>query len=241
MLTKTKAIVLYAFKYGENQMIAELLTEACGRMACIMKIPKSPRGKLKKQYFQPLFILETVIEVRGTSRLQHIREARVSVPFTSIPVNPYKTPVALFVAELLRGITRGELTGGQTYTYIENSIRWLDGCTEGFANFHLVFMMRMTRFLGFYPNLDSDDGGSWFDLRSGCFCKQPPMHRDCITPHEARKIRLLLRMNFPTMHLYKMTHTDRNRMTDVIMSYYRIHIPDLYELKSLPVLRELFG
>lgn len=240
MQTKTRAIVLHSFKYGESQMIVDLFTASCGRQSCIIKIPKSSKGKLKKQYFQPLFILDTVLDIRQRSRLQHISEARVAVPFTSIPFNPYKLSISMFIAEFLRCATRCEQIDEIAFDYIESSLRWLDGRDDKFANFHLVFIIRLSRFLGFYPNMDDYRPGDWFDMRTGCFCSLPPLHHDRLAPEEAKKIGLLLRMNFPTMHLFRMTRTERNRLVEVIMSYYRIHIPDFPELKSHGVLQELF-
>lgn len=240
MLTKTKAIVLHSFKYGEMQMIVDLLTEQCGRQACILRLPKSSKGKLKKQYFQPLFILEVVLDIRQHSNLQHIKEARVVNPFISIPFNPYKLSISLFIAEFLRCATRREQTDSTMFSYIENSILWLDGCEGQFANFHLVFAMRLTKFFGFYPNLEDYGHGKWFDLRSSSFSSAPPLHRDYLAPAEADLIQVMMRMNFPTMHLYKMSRLERNRLLDVILDYYRIHIPDFPEMKSIEVLKELF-
>ena len=240
MLTTTKAIVLHAFRYGEAKLIIDLLAADGSRMACIATVPKSPRGKLKKQYFQPLYILEVVADVRRQAGLQRIKEASVAVPLTSIPFSPAKTAITLFTAEFLRNATRREPLDPAAFAYVENSIRWLDGCGGHFANFHLVFMMRMAKFLGFYPNLDGYTPGCRFDLRASCFRQDAPLHNDCLPPADAERITLLLRMNYPTMHLYKMTREERNRMADVILRYYQIHIPDFPEMKSLPVLKELF-
>lgn len=241
MLTKTKAIVLHSFRYGERKLIVDLLTYACGRVSCIVKTASSPKGKLRKQCFQPLTLLELIIDQRPQRSLQTISEAHVSVPYTTLPFNPYKLSISLFVAEFLRAVTRREPADEALYAYVENSLRWLDECQEGFANFHLVFLMRLTRFLGFYPNAEDYADGSWFDLRTSTFSPSAPLHNDALPPAEAKKIGLLLRMNFATMHLYKMSRADRNRMVDVILSYYRLHQPDMTELKSLDVLRELFA
>lgn len=241
MLVKTKAIVLHSFKYGESKLIIDLLTAGYGRQACIATVGKSPKGKLKKQYFQPLFILEVILDMRQRVRLQHIKEARVDVPFSSIPFSPSKLSLSMFTAEFLRYATKQEQADELTYAYVENSIRWLDECDGHFANFHLVFMMRLSKFLGFYPNLEDFSPGSRFDLRASCFRTDVPLHNDYLPPEEAEKMNLLLRMNYPTMHLYKMTRAERNRMADVILRYYQIHIPDFPELKSIPILKELFG
>ena len=51
MLTKTQAIVLRTIKYGENKLIVDFLTEVEGRLSCVLGIPKTQKGKLKKQHF----------------------------------------------------------------------------------------------------------------------------------------------------------------------------------------------
>ncbi|MGN1376309.1 MAG: DNA repair protein RecO [Prevotella sp.] len=241
MQIKTRAIVLHTLKYGDSKLIVDLLTSCRGRISCIMRISQSSKARLKKQYFQPLFILDLVIDERPKSNLQHIKDVHIAVPFISIPFEPYKLSTALFIAEFIRGIAHNEDTDEIAFNYIENSIRWLDSCTKPAANFHLVFMMRMSKFLGFYPNVNDYEDGSWFDMRSGNFCKNAPLHHDRLPPEEAIRIRTMLRMNYPTMHLFRMSRTERNHLLDIIMAYYHIHIPTLPEIKSTDVLKELFN
>ena len=241
MLVKTKAIVLHSFKYGETKIIVDMFTEEHGRLSCIATVGKSARGKLKRQYFQPLTLVEAVADMHRRTGLYPLKEAKVAAAYASIPFDPLKLPVALFVAEFLSNATRKEQPDRLTFAYIENSLRWLDGSTGGFANFHVVFMMRLTRFLGFYPNTDGYTEGSWFDLRAASFAPDAPLHHDRLAPDEARKVNLLLRMNFATMHLFRMTRDERNRMTEIIIRYYALHLPDFHELKSLDVVKEIFS
>lgn len=240
MITKTTAIVLHSFKYGDSKIIADMLTENAGRMSCIARVPKSGKGRVKRQFFQPLTLLEVVVEQRQGSGLLPLKDAQVLRPYASIPFSALKLPIAMFTAEFIANATKGELPDKAMFAYIENSLLWLDGCTGQFANFHLVFAMRLTKFLGFYPNTEHYREGDWFDMRSGCFAETAPLHPDALPPAEARLIGLMLRMNFPTMHLYRMARQERNRLLDIIIGYYRIHVPGFRELKSVEVLRELF-
>lgn len=221
-------------------MIIDFLTETNGRLSCITHISKSTRSKIRKQYFQPLTILEMELEIRRNSRLHTIHEARIGTPFFSIPFDAYKLSIALFTAEFLSNATRNEQPDTMLYKYVENSVLWLDGVGSKFSNFHLVFMMRLTRFAGFFPNLDNYSPDCCFDMRNGCFTPSPPLHRDFLTPDEAAKIRVLMRMNYDTMHLYAMSRAERNRCVDVILDFYRLHLPDFKDIKSLDVLKELF-
>ena len=238
MLTKTQAIVLHSLKYGETRLIVDMFTRSQGRQSFIVSIPKSVKGKIKKQLFQPLTLLEIEYDLRPKLQLQKLSDVRLASPFSSIPFDPNKLSISLFIAEFLYYALRSEQRNEPLFDYIVNSIQWLDAQTNRFANFHLVFLMRLSRFLGFYPNLDHYQAGDYFDLRESVFLPVPPVHRDFLHPQEAEKIQLMMRMDFPTMHLFRMSHQERNRLLEVSLIYYRLHIPDFPELKSVSVLQE---
>ena len=240
MLTKTQAIVLHSLKYGETRLIVDMFTRSQGRQSFIVSIPKSVKGKIKKQLFQPLTLLEIEYDLRPKLQLQKLSDVRLASPFSSIPFDPQKLSISLFIAEFLYYALRSEQRNEPLFDYIVNSIQWLDAQTNRFANFHLVFLMRLSRFLGFYPNLDHYQAGDYFDLRESVFLPVPPVHRDFLHPQEAEKIQLMMRMDFPTMHLFRMSHQERNRLLEVSLIYYRLHIPDFPELKSVSVLQELY-
>ena len=240
MLTKTQAIVLHSLKYGETRLIVDMFTRSQGRQSFIVSIPKSVKGKIKKQLFQPLTLLEIEYDLRPKLQLQKLSDVRLASPFSSIPFDPNKLSISLFIAEFLYYALRSEQRNEPLFDYIVNSIQWLDAQTNRFANFHLVFLMRLSRFLGFYPNLDHYQAGDYFDLRESVFLPVPPVHRDFLHPQEAEKIQLMMRMDFPTMHLFHMSHQERNRLLEVSLIYYRLHLPDFPELKSVSVLQELY-
>ena len=240
MLTKTQAIVLHSLKYGESRLIVDMFTRTFGRQSFIVSIPKTSKGKIKKQFFQPLTLLEIETDIRPKLQLQKLNDVRLLTPFASIPFEPDKLAISLFVAEILYYALRSEQRNELLYDYLEYSIMWLDGQQVNFANFHIVFLLRLTRFLGFYPNLDDYEDGDYFDLRESEFMRNPPVHRDFLHPEEAQKVQLMMRMDFPTMHLFRMSHDDRNRLLEISIKYYRLHLPDFPEMKSIEVLQALY-
>ena len=240
MLTKTQAIVLHSLKYGESRLIVDMFTRVFGRQSFIVSIPKTSKGKIKKQFFQPLTLLEIETDIRLKLQLQKLNDVRLLTPFASIPFEPDKLAISLFVAEFLYYALRSEQRNELLYDYLEYSIMWLDGQQVNFANFHIVFLLRLTRFLGFYPNMDDYEDGDYFDLRESEFMRNPPVHRDFLHPEEAQKVQLMMRMDFPTMHLFRMSHDDRNRLLEISIKYYRLHLPDFPEMKSIEVLQALY-
>lgn len=258
MLVKTEAIVLHSFKYGETRLIVDMFTRQAGRQSFIVAMPKTQKGKLKKQYFQPMTLLKIECDLREKVQLQKLRDASLLTTFTTIPFSPEKLAITLFVAEFLYHALRSEQQDESLFAYITDSLLWLDMAPTHYANFHLTFLMRMSRFLGFYPNLEislqgnkESDGTSfsvegvkeetpYFDLREGRFCSAVPLHRDFLKPDEAQLIHLMMRMDFPNMHLFQLSRLERNRITEVLLQYYRLHIPQFPMLKSFSVLQQLW-
>ena len=195
MLTKTQAIVLHSLKYGESRLIVDLFTRSQGHLSFIVNIPRTSNSKVKKQFFQPLSLLDIEVDIRPKVQLQKFSDVRLLQPFSSIPFEPFKLSISLFISEFLYYALRSEQQNEHLFDYVVNSIQWLDAQEDRFANFHLVFLMRLIRFLGFYPNLDDYVSGDYFDLRESVFCKMPPVHRDFLEPQEAEKVQLLMRMD----------------------------------------------
>jgi len=240
MLTKTQAIVLHAFKYGESRLIVDVFTRQAGRLSFIVTMPKSPRGRMKKQFFQPLSLLEMEFDLRPKVQLQKMGNVQLAYAYSSVPFEASKLSISLFMAEFLYHALKGEQQNEPLFDYVRYSMEWLDGCQSSVANFHLVFLMHLSRFLGFFPNLEGWQEGCCFDLRAGVFSKEVPTHRDYVQPTEAGRMEVLMRMDYPTMHLFRMSHHDRQRLLETAISYYRLHLPDFPELKSLAVLQEIY-
>ncbi len=241
MLRKTKAIVLRTIKYGEQKIIVDLFTEAEGRVSVVARLPKSVKGKFRKPLFQPLSLLDVEYDQRMNASIYNLREAVMWMPYTLLRVDPVKNALALFLAEFLYHATKSEQQNVALFHYMAQSMEWLDAAQGHLANFHLVMMMRLTRFVGFFPNTEDYRPGCFFDLQNGCYSVELPPHHDVIPPDEAAYIGTLMRLNYETMHLFRMTRAERNRCVDVIIDYYRLHVPGFPLLNSTQVMRELFA
>lgn len=240
MLTLTKGVVLRCVKYNDTSSILDIFTECLGRVSFIVRLSSRSNSRMKKQLFQPLTQLEIEFDHRPSKSLQYIRNVRLIVPYTSIPFEPTKYSFLFFLAEFLYYVTNSEQNNTALYGYISNSLQWLDTTNNVCANFHLVFMMHIAKFIGFYPNLENYSFGSYFDLRSGEFSKSIPLHADYLNPFESSRIRLLMRMNYETMHIFSFNHIERNRIVELILFYYRLHISNMPSLTSFEILKDVF-
>ncbi|MEG1581413.1 MAG: DNA repair protein RecO [Bacteroidaceae bacterium] len=241
MLVKSLGIVLRTFKYNDTQNIVDVYTEAMGRVSFMVRIPRSRRATIKNVLFQPMAVLLLEWNARPTIQLQKVQTVKSAIPFSSIPYNQNKLSIALFLSEFLCGALREEQHNSSMFQYILMSIEWFDGCTDRCANFHLVFLLRLSQFLGFYPNLDQYHQGAYFDLLSSCFVDKQPLHHHYVNPTDACHLPLLMRMRYETLHKFVFSRQERERLLSVINDYYRLHIPSFPQLKSLEVLKEVFG
>ena len=232
-IIKTEAIVLHSLKYGEGRIIVDIFSREQGRLSLIVSAPRSERSKIKKQYLQPLTLLTMECDVRPQAQLQKLREASLLTPLPSLLSDPKKLSIGLFVSEFLYHALKSEQRNVPLFDYVRSSIEWLDAATGPIANFHLVFLMRLTRFLGFYPNMESK--GDYFDMNEGTFGH---ITDDNIA---ATTVRQLMRMDYPTMHLFQLSRQERTQILQTLLQYYQLHLPAFPELRSLSVLKELYN
>ena len=241
MQEKTRCIVLRTVKYGDRSLIIDLLTREYGRVSVVWRVPKLGKGGVRRQYFQPLTILEVNYDRRSATSLPQLKEARIVEPYVTLHHDNVKLCVSFFIAEFLGLATRSEQYNPYLYDFVENSLVWYDASSMASANFHLMFMIRVSKFLGFYPNVDDYAEGDYFDLRAGLSTHYPPPHRDFLGSDEARNIRNLMRMSASNMHLFRFSRVQRNNVIEVLLRFYGLHIPDFRALKSWDVLREVFS
>lgn len=241
MLQKTLGIVLHTLKYKDTSIIVDIYTEVAGRASFLVSVPRSRKAAVKSVLFQPLSLVELEVDFRPNTSIYKVKEAKSFYPFSTLPYDPYKSAIALFLSEFLYRAVREEVENRPLFAYLQHSMIWLDECRDGFANFHLVFLMRLSRFLGLYPNLDDYRSGDYFDLQNACFTSlRPQLHSHYIGSEEASRLTMLMRMNYETMHLFTMNRVERARCLTIMNEYYRLHLPDFPVLKSLEILKELF-
>ena len=221
MMEKTKAVVLHTLRYADSKNIVTMFTESHGALSFMVRVPKNRRSVMQNVLLSPLSLLEIDLDYQESSRLQRLIDVRVDEPYGSLPYNPMKQTIALFLSEFLYYSLREEQSNPDLFSYLVNSLLWLDARTEQYANFPLTFLIRLSRFLGIWR--DTEEAQK--TLRQG---------EDSLVP-------LILRMDFATMHLFRFSREQRQRLLEALNDYYRLHVPHFPELKSMAILREVLS
>jgi DNA repair protein RecO (recombination protein O) len=238
MQIKTKAIVLTSIKYGEADLITKCLTEEGVKSYMLRSVLRSGSKKLKPGYFQPLSQLEITAVHNKKGNLNRMTEARVSYLYRTIGFNVYKQSIAQFLAEVLSRSLREEERNDPQFQYIENSLQWLD-THDRFADFHLLFLLELTKFLGFYPDV-TNIVNNHFDLEEGIFTKYQPQ-RSFIGDPEITHFKLLIGTKFDDMERLKWNSAGRQYLLEKLLDYYELHVPGFKKPRSLKVLKEVFN
>ncbi len=238
MIANTRAIVLNYLRYGDSSLIVNLYTESLGRQTIFIKGAYSKKTSVRAVLFQPLHLIEIEIHHRGNRQMQRISDAHILQPHQSIPFDPVKSSIALFIAEILSKTLKEEEANHELFEFLLHIIQALDLNDNGTANFHLIFLVHYSRYLGFYPNTKQASDDMWFDLQKGGFVVLPTAS----SPHpEYNRLMIqLLRMSFDNLDHLQINHYQRNMLTEYLLTYYSLHVDNFGKIKSFSILKDVF-
>lgn len=239
MQVKTTGIVLHSIKYSDSVNIVTIYTRHFGRVSYMVHGVNKKKSAFRPAYLQALSILDMDVYYEPGKSIQRIKDIRTMYQFTGIPVDPVKNAMALFLSEVLFRTLWQTEPDESVFLFLENSIQQLDCCEMGISNFHLVFMLKLTRYLGFEPNSDARDG-QYFDLMNGVFLKTMPLHSHVLLPTDSVDFAALLDSDYEKMRQLIFSRAKRIKLLESMVEYYRLHIPDFHGLHSLAVLQSLF-
>jgi DNA repair protein RecO (recombination protein O) len=238
MIVTTKGIVLSSVKYGDSHLIVSLFTEISGLKSYMLhRILGSKRGKLKSSYFQPLTLLELEAVHKDKGSLERIREAKVVHPYRTLHVDMIKTTMVIFLAEVIKSSIREEEKNIELFNFLERSLIWLDD-HEQIANFHILFLLKLSKYLGFYPNI-SDSNKKYFNLLEGRF-QDSKTNDYCEEGVSVQALRQFFGIDFDRISSIKLTKIVRFETLNLLLMYYKLHLHNFNIPKSLLVLKQLF-
>ncbi len=220
MLQKTRGIVFRFTRYGETSVIVTVFTAQCGLQSYIVNGARSKSNKGKMALFQPLTLLDMVVYHKENASIMRIKEVRCYHPYQTINTDFKKATIALFLTEVLNKSVKEQSHANELSQFLSDAFIAFDKMEHGVENFHLIFLIHLSRHLGF-----------------GVYHS-----KEILTPFdsdqaEQKILEELLRSDFDTM--LTLNQSQRRNLLDVLLRFYAMHIETFGEMKSLAVVREL--
>lgn len=230
MLYKTEGIVIGFIKYKDTSIIARIFTKDFGMKSYIINNVRSKTGKTKIAIFQILTILDLVVYNKETSELNRISEAKYNYPYKSINSKIKKSSMAFFLAEVLNKTLKEQTENLELFTFLKDSFIDFDNSISNFENFHLQFLIQLTRFLGFNPS-------TLKDLISNS------QKTIALSPEEFKQIENLLFQNneYSFSEKEDINNSTRRKALEYLLAFYQTQFENFGEIKSLKVLKEVFS
>ncbi|MDB5246283.1 MAG: repair protein RecO [Segetibacter sp.] len=245
MTHKTKGIVLRTVKYGETSVITTVYTELFGIQSYIVKGVRQSTKKSsgKAIYFQPAALLDMIVYHNEFKNLNFIKEYQWGYLYENILFDVVKNTVAMYVVEMLQHSLKQPEANPELFYMVEDTLKQLDkGSVTLTANIPLYFSLHLAGELGFRIQGEFSSATPVFDLQEGQFVEDKPLHPYYVEKLLASATSQLLSINFyndlENLHFSRGTRQD---LIKAYQNYIALHVNDFGEIKSLPILQEIFS
>jgi len=235
MYIKTKAIVLSIIKYNDNGAVLKAYTDQTGFTTYFIRNFFKSR-KFKKALFQPNALLELLASHKDKGQMEHIKEAHVLYHYKNLHVDYNKLNVSTFLREILLESLKNEQADKELFGFIYNKFVQLD--TRDFhPDFHLIFMLELSKYLGFFPDIQTQ--GKYFDMHNGFFTDEIPPFQ-YLNKEDTNLFNNFLGTIFAVKNIIKISHKDRNKVLNILLDFYHLHIEQFNRPKSVKVLHKIY-
>ena len=240
MLTTTNAIVLSKLRFKDNDLIVKCYTQKQGVVSYLLKgILTSKKSNKKVAYFQPLSQLQLNTDYKPNRSLQYIKDIKTDFLYASLHTNILKSAIVMFLAEVLAHALQEEEQNDTLYSYIQTTLQWLD-TNDSYSNFHLLFLLQLTKYLGFYPDQTEMETALCFNLYDGEF-QDESVSKYNVTGENLTLLKQLLGTTFDDLDGIKINAKQRQSFLALILVYFELHLGSFKKPKSLQILNDVFN
>ncbi len=238
MRVSDKAIVLQSIKLGDQKVILKLYSQHNGFLSVTTSVGKRETAKIKSSSILPLTLLDVEMVIKQNKEIHQLNEASCYYVYNTIHDSLSKLSIAQFLNEVLIKSIKEQGPNPHLFKYIETCMKFLNDSTDEFINLHIYFLIELTKYLGFEPQDNHNQQNPFFDCREGRFSSM-----SLSFPLGLDKEQSLFFANFLKMNSLKVkfSNIQRQLLLEILLAYYRLHIPGFNEVRSLEVLKEIFS
>ncbi|MBC7862195.1 MAG: DNA repair protein RecO [Bacteroidia bacterium] len=237
MLLKTQGIILNNVKYGDKKVISKIYTLHYGLQTYAINFGTTQKSKIKPAHLQPLNQVDLEIFFKEKNEVNRVTEIRILYPYTELNRNINKNCIAVFLNEVLLKSLRESGSNEILFDFVTFSFQQLDKKEKDYNSFHLFFLIELSQHLGFFAQNNFSDSHTYFNLMDGRFEEKPPPHANYLDINDSAVFSRMLANYNEYEHSGLINSAERTKQLNLLLQYYRFHIPGFNELKTLSVLQ----
>lgn len=232
---KAEGIVFRSLNYSETSLILDIYTREHGLDSYIVSGVRKSRSKIANVY-HPMNIID-LVAYANSSGLKRIREGRYAVPFSSINFDVLKSALGMFMIDLARQSIQEKEANEELYVFLKESLTELDKGNLELSRLPIQFAIQLASYLGFGIQNNRSDTKPYFDLMTGQFIDNDIRNPHILNEALSKDIGAMIENKSTEL----LTRDRRNLILDHLITYYKLHIENFKDLKSLPVLRAILS
>jgi DNA repair protein RecO (recombination protein O) len=220
MLHKTRGIVFRFTKYSDSSIIVTIFTELFGIQTYMVNGVRSKSAKSKIALYQPLTLLDLVVYYKENANIKRIKELKCLYQYQSLSTDIRKASIAMFMGEIVNKTVKDESHALEIFEFLLHAFVQLDQQEKDYENFHLIFLIKLSRYLGFGAHQpDEILGGRMLDRT------------------EEEILKTLTEADFTDVLV--ITNDQRRNLVEALVRFYADHLDSLGEIKSIQVLKDV--
>ncbi len=238
MRISDKAIVLQAIKHGDKKCILKLFTKDHGTISVVAHVGNSPTSKVRASGVLPLSLVDVELIIKQNKELHQLTEAKCYYVSNGLSHSISKLSIAQFLNEILIKTLKEQGANEHLFEFIETCIKYLNDSEENYVNLHLYFLSELSKYLGFEPQNNYSASLCYFDCREGKFSGLSLTMPLGLNASDSKLFSEFLKINSLKVNI---DHLQRKILLEILLAYYKLHIPAFNEMRSLEVLREILA
>jgi len=232
---KSEGIVLSSLKYSETSLILDIYTKQHGLGSYIVSGVRKQKSRTANVY-HPMNIIDMVAYTSGQS-LSRIKEASYVYIYQQLDRDVIRAAVGTYIIELVRNAIQDKEPDERLYSFIRETLLSLDNGSLSIGTLPYQFAIQLAEYMGFQMQDNYSEETPYFDLSAGQFVTALTSDSSVLDGTLSTVMHQLM-TGVQTISLSKQ---DRAFLLDKLMSYYELHIDNFKPLRSIPVLRSIFG
>lgn len=240
MVEKVEGIVLRSIKYSDNSLIIHLFTRERGRISCMVKKVRSKNSGFAPSFFHPFNFILAEIFYNPRKEIHTIKEVSLKHSLPNFNLDPGRLAIIMFLSEVMNKAIRYQHTDEHLYDFIVSSVTRFHQEQQPSSNFHIYFLLELTKYLGFYPLNNFSNTEKIFDLLNAQFVAESSGSQtlDIEVSSVLNKFLALPSGNWWEIPLSGST---RRKSIESLLNFYTLHTGIQMDTKSLDIFAEIFN